>query len=119
MPFIRNYKEAMNVLKSIETGKCAKRCRTSWMRNFRYALKTKSNPLKLTASERKTMTKKMNDLKGKRINPNNTRKKYRTRNSPPYPANDHCDEIMTGNDGNKYISVANKNGVCSWKKYKG
>jgi len=53
MPFIRNYKEAMNVLKSIETGKCAKRCRSSWMRNFRYALKTKSNPLKLTASEKK------------------------------------------------------------------
>ena len=109
MPFIKNYKEAVDVLKSIETGKCAGRCRRIWMTNLKNALKTKTNPLNLTMSERKNMTKKMNSLKGKRINVNKTYKthksypnKYKIRNSPPYPANENCNKIMVGNDGEKY-----------------
>jgi hypothetical protein len=63
----------------------------------------------------------MNELKGKRINSNKTHKthkthKYEMRNSPPYPANDNCDKIMTGNDGNKYKSIPNKNGICTWRQ---
>jgi hypothetical protein len=130
MPFIKNYKEAFDVLKSIETGKCAGRCRRIWMTNLKNALKTKTNPLKLTMSERKNMTKKMNSLKGKRININKTQKpktqknqttkktknKYKIRNSPPYSANENCNKIMIGNDGKKYKSVPNKNGVCTWRK---
>ena len=128
MPFIKNYKEAMNVLKSIETGKCSGRCRRIWMTNLKNALKTKTNPLNLTMSERKNMTKKMNSLKGKRISSNKTQKnqktqktqtiknKYKIRNSPPYPANENCNKIMVGNDGEKYKSVPNKNGICTWRK---
>ena len=33
------------------------------MTNLKNALKTKTNPLKLTTIERKNMTKKMNELK--------------------------------------------------------
>lgn len=125
MPFIKNYKEAMNVLKSIETGKCSGRCRRIWIINLKNSLKTKTNPLNLTTSERKNMTKMMNSLKGKRIVSNKTQKtqktqtiknKYKIRNSPPYPANENCDKIMVGNDGEKYKSVPNKNGVCTWRK---
>jgi hypothetical protein len=129
MPFIKNYKEAFDVLKSIETGKCAGRCRRIWMTNLKNALKTKTNPLNLTMSERKNMTKKMNSLKGKRIDINKTQKnqktqktlksrpnKYKIRNSPPYPANENCNKIMVGNDGEKYKSVPNKNGICTWRK---
>jgi len=96
MPFIKNYEQAMNVLKSIENGKCSGRCRRIWMTNFKNALKTKTNPLNLTSSERKNMTKKMNNLKGKRNDMNKTKKtqktiknKYKTRNSPPHPANEN------------------------------
>jgi len=74
MPFIKNYKQAMDVLKSIENGKCSGRCRRIWMTNFKNALKTKTNSLNLTMSERKNMTKKMNSLKGKRIASNKTQK---------------------------------------------
>ncbi len=137
MPFIKNYKEAVDVLKSIETGKCAGRCRRIWMTNLKNALKTKTNPLNLTMNERKNMTKKMNSLKSKRINVDKTHKtqknqkthktnkthktqttknKYKIRNSPPYPANENCNKIMVGNDGEKYKSVPNKNGICTWRK---
>ena len=136
MPFIKNYKEAMDVLKSIEIGKCVGRCRRIWVTNLKNSLKTKTNPLNLTTSERKNMTKKMNSLKGKRIinktnktnkthkthklhkthKPKTMKNKYEIRNSPPYPANENCNKIMVGNDGKKYESVPNKNGICTWRK---
>ena len=43
-------------------------------------------------------------------------KKYTSRKSPPYPANACCGELRTGNDGLRYVSVANVNGVCRWVK---
>ena len=45
-------------------------------------------------------------------------KKYTRRSSPPYPANLCCHKVMLGNDGNKYKSVMNVNGVCRWIKLK-
>ena len=47
-----------------------------------------------------------------------TTKKYTSpkRKSPPYPANECCGEIYEGNDGNTYESVADKKGICKWKK---
>jgi hypothetical protein len=118
MAFITTYKGAMRLLNSIGTGKCAGTCKKSWIRNFKYALKTKTNPLKLTAKERKNLTKRIKEVSGKNVvnEHNKTLKKYKTRNSPPYPANENCGKKMKGNDGNMYISNANKNGVCSWKK---
>lgn len=45
-----------------------------------------------------------------------TTKKYTSRNSPPYKANECCGSTKTGNDGQKYTSKADKNGVCRWAK---
>lgn len=78
MPFIKNYKEAMNVSKSIETRKCSGRCRRIWIINLKNSFKTKTNPLNLTTCERKNMAKKMNNLKGKRIVVNKTQKTQKT-----------------------------------------
>jgi hypothetical protein len=117
MPFIHNYNEGMKILSQIGTGTCKGNCKTLWIRNLKYALKTKTNPLGLTKSQRKTMTEKIKSVSKKNaINEHSkTLKKYKTRNSPPYPANENCNKKMKGNDGNMYISKANKNNVCSWK----
>ena len=45
-----------------------------------------------------------------------TLKKYLTRDSPPYPANDYCGKKKPGNDGLMYISKPDKNGICKWIK---
>jgi len=45
-----------------------------------------------------------------------TKKKYLTRDSPPYPANDYCGKKKKGNDGNMYLSTPDKNGICKWIK---
>ncbi len=46
-----------------------------------------------------------------------TSKKYNSpsRKSPPFKANLCCGEIKEGNDGNRWISKMNKNGVCVWR----
>jgi hypothetical protein len=66
MPFLRNYKEAMKLLSDIEKGKCSGTCKSSWIRNLKYALKTKTNPLKLTTEERKTMTSTIKNVSSRR-----------------------------------------------------
>ncbi len=43
-------------------------------------------------------------------------KKYRSRKSPPYPANNCCGATKKGNDGNTYKSVKASNGICRWVK---
>lgn len=43
-------------------------------------------------------------------------KKYTSRPSPPYPANECCYSVKTGNDGHRYISEPNKKGICTWKR---
>ena len=120
MPFISNYNAAMQLLASIGTGTCKGKCKSSWTRNIRYALKTKTNPLKLTKKERKNLTEKLKLVSKKNaINEHSkTLKKYKNKNraSPPYPANKNCGKKMKGNDGNMYESKPNKNNICSWKK---
>jgi hypothetical protein len=115
MTFIRNYNGAMQILAEIGTGSCKGSCKTVWMRNIKYAVKSKTNPLQLTKSQRKSMTAKINNLSSKRPIAK-TLKKYINRKSPPYPANENCNKRMIGNDGNMYISRPNKNNVCSWIK---
>jgi len=61
MPFI-NKKEAFQIISDIKKGVCTDSCRTVWMRNIRYALKTKTNPLKLTELERQKMIKKISEI---------------------------------------------------------
>ena len=118
MPFINSYNGAMKLLSKIGTGKCKGSCKSVWIRNLKYSLKTKSNPLHLNKAQRKTMTNKIKSISGKNsINQHSkTLKKYKTRKSPPYPANENCNKKMKGNDGNIYLSKPNKNNVCSWKK---
>jgi len=43
-----------------------------------------------------------------------TTKKYLSRDSPPYPANQCPNEIKKGNDGLNYQSKPDKNGVYKW-----
>jgi hypothetical protein len=43
-------------------------------------------------------------------------KKYTSRPSPPYPANECCHSEKTGHDGHRYISRPNKKGICAWKR---
>ena len=115
MPFI-DKKQAFEILEMMEKGTCANKCRQTWLRNIGYALKTKTNPLKLTSAEHKRMTAKIKEVKsGKKKNiTRKLDKKYLTRNSPPYPANEHCGETKKGNDGKMYISKPDKNNVCRW-----
>ena len=119
MPFI-NKKQAFEILDMMIAGTCKASCRSTWLRNIQYALKTDTNPLGLTAAEKKRMLKKVEEVKqSKSKKPaNKTRKvdtKYSSRPSPPYPANEHCGETMKGNDGRMYTSVPDKNKVCRWK----
>ena len=118
MPFVSNYNGAMKILAGIGKGTCKGSCKTIWMRNIKYALKTKTNPLALNKKQRKNITKKYKEVSGKNaINQySKTLKKYRHRKSPPYPANNNCNKQMVGNDGQLYISKPNINNVCSWKK---
>jgi len=115
MPFIHSYGGAMQILSEIGNGTCKGSCKTTWMRNIRYALKTKTNPLSLNKIQRKQLTTKLKSVST--INRHSkTLKKYKVRQSPPYPANENCEKKMVGNDGKMYISKPNKNNVCSWKK---
>ena len=43
-------------------------------------------------------------------------KKYKTRDSPPYSAMDCKGAKLLGNDGQQYISKADKNGIYKWVK---
>ena len=45
-----------------------------------------------------------------------TTKKYTSRKSPPYKANECCGETKKGNDGMMYKSKPDKKGVCKWYK---
>jgi hypothetical protein len=120
MPFINSYNGAMQVLTSISTGTCTAKCKTQNMRKIRYSLKTKTNPLGLTKRQYNNMTEKLKSVSGSRTNVRNnhskTLKKYKTRKSPPYPANRNCNKTMKGNDGNMYISTPNIKNICTWKK---
>lgn len=118
MPFIHSFGGAMRILSGMESGKCKRSCRQSWLRNIQYALKTKTNPLKLTSQERKTLTNKIKNVKTNKKTTKKTTKKYKERKSPPYSANENCGKIMMGNDGKKYKSVPNINNICSWKQIK-
>ena len=46
-------------------------------------------------------------------------KKYKTRDSPPYSAMDCKGAKLLGNDGQQYISKADKNGIYKWVKTAG
>lgn len=115
MPFIKKGM-AFQLLRSMQKGTCTGSCRQVWLRNIQYALKTPTNPLHLTASERKQMEAEVAAVKGGRAKraTQKVAKKYTSRPSPPLPANEHCGETQKGNDGQMYVSVPNKKAVCRW-----
>jgi hypothetical protein len=76
MGFIRKG-GAFQLLNAMMTGKCAGKCRSVWLRNIQYALKAKSNPLKLTAAEKQRMTAKVREVKAHRGTRKGTRKTSR------------------------------------------
>lgn len=43
-------------------------------------------------------------------------KKYTSRSSPPYPANECCGMKKRGNNGEMYVSIRASTGVCRWVK---
>jgi len=45
-------------------------------------------------------------------------KKYRNRPSPPYPANRCCNMKKVGNDGDTWVSVPDRRGICRWRREK-
>lgn len=122
MPFI-NKTTAFQLLESMRKGTCADSCRQVWLRNIQYALKTPTNPLKLTSDERKRMMSKLEEVKRPRRRTTTQKKtdnKYLARPSPPLPANEHCGETRKGNDGQLYVSTPDKRKVCRWtRKAKG
>jgi hypothetical protein len=61
--------EAFRIIKDIEYGFCHGPCRSAWVRNLKYALKTKTNPLKLTADERTRLRSELKRISGKRYSP--------------------------------------------------
>ena len=80
-------------------------------------MKTKTNPLHLTKAEHKRMTMKVKSVKQrKKGDTKKVDKKYATRDSPPYPANECCGMTKIGNDGRKYVSKPKVNGICAWSK---
>jgi hypothetical protein len=76
MVFIGTYKEADKLLNQMADGTCAGRCRQVWRQHIRLALTKKTNPLKLTTTEKKALSKKLKKLKRKRVEmaPRKTRK---------------------------------------------
>jgi hypothetical protein len=117
MVFIHNFNAASQILSSIGNGKCVNTCKSGWVRNIKYALKTETNPLNLTKRQRIQLHTKLNTVSGRNgVNQySRTKKKYASRNSPPYPANKNCGKTMKGNDGQMYKSIPNINNICSWK----
>ena len=67
-------KEAFQLLDDMESGKCVERCRTVWIGHIRHALKSKTNPLKLTATEKKRMTRRFKEVKEAKRKEKKTRK---------------------------------------------
>ena len=45
-----------------------------------------------------------------------TLKKYKSRKSPPYPANENCNKKMKGNEGNEKVDYYSK--TVQFKPYK-
>ncbi len=77
MVFIGTYKEADAILKDIQNGFCEGRCRQIWRQHIKNAIRKKTNPLKLTSIQKKNLTKKLKNIKGKKVSSNTITRKQR------------------------------------------
>jgi hypothetical protein len=111
MGFIHSFGAAKQLLQGMKKGTCHGRCRTGWLRNIKYAMKTKSNPLKLTSEQKKELKAMIKDISGKRIQP-------KLRLGPSKSAVGRCGRKIRGKDGEMYISIQRKSSrLCKWVKY--
>ena len=84
----------------------------NWKPNGERLLYLKKGKWTLPSSKKSKKAKKVTGAKSVK----KTQKKYATRPSPPFPANEHCGESKKGNDGKMYMSIPNKKGICRWIK---
>ena len=113
--FLKKYGSAVQVLNSMENGKCSGSCRKVWRRHLSNAVKSSKNPLRLTLSEKNNIKKRLKLLRYNNGLPTKVKKTLKGRPSPPFHANEYCGKKKRGNDGRMYLSRKNKNGICSWK----
>ena len=94
-------------------------CKSYSNKEGKKKLHSKRNSTKRNSTKRNTKrnsTKRQSNKNMPRYDLQQFTKKYTDRPSPPYPANKMCGQTRLGNDDNLYISKANKNGICSWKR---
>jgi hypothetical protein len=95
-------------------------CRKGYDTIFVWLKKTSKSPVKsVVKSPVKSVVK--SPVKSVVKSPVTVTKKESDRSkrpSPPFPAKEHAGSVMSGNDGRKYISIASKIGVYSWKLVK-
>jgi len=91
-----------------------KRTRKSTRTYARYG-KQRASKRKLKKSRRTHRKVERSKRVARGCSPQST-KKYRSRSSPPYPANNCCGATKKGNDGKSYKSVKAANGICRWVK---
>ncbi len=116
MAFIHSFGGAVMVLRSIKTGRCAGRCRSGWLKTIKYAIKTKTNPLKLTGEQRKELNSMIKEISGKRI-------PKIVILTPKFNPHKYCGQRKRGRDGEMYISKPTSRGgktrwgpKCHWVK---
>ena len=81
-----------------------------------YGIRKGRRKRKTKTKKRYSVGKKSTQIYGDRQCKKLTAKKYRTRNSPSYSAQDCPNMKKKGNDGNYYISTQNKSKIYTWKK---
>lgn len=100
--------------KSVRRKSVKRTTRKSIARKSKKSPKTKSKKSPKTKSPKKTLAKTKKSVERGCVYQSG--KKYLTRESPPYPANECCNMNIIGNDGNMWKSVRSSNGVCRWVK---
>jgi hypothetical protein len=79
----------------------------------KFVIPSKSKHSKSKRSKRSKKSKSKHSKKDSCVK--QSLKKYKTRNSPPYPANKCCGKTKKGNDKKMYISKK-KGNSCRWLK---
>jgi hypothetical protein len=97
--------------------KAGKKSNGKRTRKYSYARygKQRASKRKLKKSRRTHRKVERSKRVARGCSPQST-KKYRSRKSPPYPANNCCGATKKGNDGDTYKSVKASNGICRWVK---
>jgi len=101
--------------KSRKSRRKSRKSRRKSRKSRRKSRKSRRKSRKSRRKSRKSRKSRRKKTKAQLQSKRST-KKYATRDSPPYGANQHCGKKMRGNDGNWWRSVANKSGICTWRR---